>query len=64
MVSAETGAVVVTVALTVGGAYVDRSQQMTGLRHGVASLEARMSRLEAIIEGWFNAPPQEEAERS
>ena len=36
------GAVIVTFALTVGGAYLGLSQQMTGLRYGMTSLESRM----------------------
>ena len=56
MISADTVAVIVTILLAVGAAYV-------GLGSRISALESRMSRLEGVIEGWLNPPPQKEAQR-
>ncbi len=57
MVSADTVAVIITVAIAVGGAYV-------GLSRSLAQLGQRMARVEGIIEGWLNPPPNTAGDRS
>ena len=51
MISVDTVAVILTVAIAVGGAYV-------GLSRNLAQLGERLARVEGIIEGWLNPPPK------
>ena len=48
--SADTVAILVTVAVAVGAAYA-------GLSRTLARLGERLARVEGIIEGWLNPPP-------
>lgn len=51
MISVDTIAVILTVAVAVGGAYV-------GLSRNLAQLGERLAKVEGIIEGWLNPPPK------
>jgi hypothetical protein len=57
VISVDTVAVILTVALAVGGAYV-------GLSRSLAQLGERLARVEGIMEGWLNPPPKTTGDRS
>ena len=57
MISGDTVAVILTVALAVGGAYV-------GLSRNLAQLGERLAKVEGIIEGWLNPPPNTTGDHS
>lgn len=54
--STDTVAVILTVILAVGGAYV-------GLSRSIAQLGERVARVEGIIDGWLNPPPSRDQPR-
>lgn len=51
MISVDTVAVILTVALAVGGAYL-------GLSRNLARLGKRLANVERIMENWLNPPPK------
>lgn len=57
MISVDTIAVILTVALAVGGAYV-------GLSRNLTQLGERLAKVEGIIQGWLNPPPKTTGDRS
>ena len=57
MISVDTIAVILTVALAVGGAYV-------GISRSLAQLGERLAKVEGIIEGWLNPPPKTTGDHS
>lgn len=57
MISVDTVAVILTVALAVDGAYV-------GLSRNLAQLGERLAKVEGIIEGWLNPPPNTTGDHS
>lgn len=57
VIDADTIAVILTVALAVGGAYV-------GISRNLAQLGERLAKVEGIIAGWVNPPPKTTSDRS
>ncbi|MDE2945060.1 MAG: hypothetical protein OXT63_12765 [Gemmatimonadota bacterium] len=57
MISVDTIAVILTVALAVGGAYV-------GLSRNLAQLGQQLAKVEGIIEGWLAPRPKTTGDRS